>query len=162
MSAFLTREDTQRAIIRKGDASHRRDLATVLHDGTIYVIAERDMSAVKIGYTSRRVSSRLKELRLGNPRQTRLLWSGCGSLVDEARIHRLLWPARIHSEWFHHSEVVGVAIAILRGYGAAFVASLELNMLETFVPFEGMNQWHLIGTKFDAEHPYWPEWSVRQ
>lgn len=139
-----------------------RSVDAIFKPGKIYVIRDEHSRAIKIGYTSRTVKKRLREFRTANPGKPTVLWSGPGTLIDETKLHRLLRPSRLRGEWFHDTGVVGVAIVLMQWYGAPFVADLELNMLETFVPTDcalPMFQ-NLKPRSARAPGEYFPEWST--
>jgi Meiotically up-regulated gene 113 len=127
--------------------------------GTVYVIRDKLSRNVKIGYTSRTVRQRLRDFATGNPHPMEVLWKGPGTEADETRIHYLLRPSKIAGEWFAPSEVVRIAILLMKGYGVPFVASLELDALRTFVPITGLPLWHRM-RRYTAREPYWPQWST--
>jgi hypothetical protein len=71
--------------------------------GVIYFIQCRVTGLVKIGWTGRALSFRLKALLLGSPTPLDLVGCIRGTLTDERSIHWRFKADRAHGEWFRPS-----------------------------------------------------------
>jgi hypothetical protein len=68
--------------------------------GSLYLICD-DCEYVKIGWTSRCVRSRFKEIQSGNPRELFLIAEVSGaSTTDEHDLMRCFAHRRVRGEWF--------------------------------------------------------------
>lgn len=74
----------------------------------IYVIAEDDVEAVKIGSTSssKALKKRLIKLNEGNPRQLRVIALTDGDRTTEKHLHHVFKRERIRGEWFSRTGAV--------------------------------------------------------
>lgn len=71
---------------------------------------------VKIGYTGRPISHRLAEAQTFARDPLVLLVEVHGTRRDEARLHKLFAPYRIHGEWFRYeTEIRDLVAHILDG-----------------------------------------------
>jgi hypothetical protein len=127
----------------------------------IYVLHDGARNAYKIGFTARSVRSRVRQMQTGRPDTLRILWSGDGSMDDERALHALLSPSRLRGEWFADTDVVRIAIDLLRWYGAPWTARLDLSMLRTYVPLSGsVPTFHRLREDWGPTG-YVPQWTTR-
>jgi hypothetical protein len=66
----------------------------------IYFIQQGLTGPIKIGYTSRHISNRFREIQNGTPAKLRLIGLIEGSYQDEAALHQYFRRSRLHGEWF--------------------------------------------------------------
>lgn len=74
----------------------------------IYFIGTPDV--VKIGYTSRPIALRLRQLQTASPRALTVLATRPGDRADERALHASLASWRLSGEWFSRSQEVNAAI----------------------------------------------------
>jgi hypothetical protein len=68
--------------------------------GYVYFIACEPMEAVKIGFTTKSPSSRLRALQTGSPSPLKMLGYVPGTQDEERKLHAAFSPLCIHLEWF--------------------------------------------------------------
>lgn len=78
----------------------------------IYAVCETDTQNVKIGYTATDPIKRLSTLRVGNPRELRIIALMYGITTDERWLHERLRDRRGRGEWFDFSGVEDIPGAI--------------------------------------------------
>lgn len=79
--------------------------------GFVYLIGNYDFDLVKIGYTAKHPSSRLKALQTGCPVPLSILGFMEGDPELEAKLHRTFAPLRLHGEWFRmEGKLVGFVL----------------------------------------------------
>lgn len=81
--------------------------------GFVYFIASPETGRVKIGYTSKSPDSRLRNLQTGSPTPLRLMCFQPGTKADEAHLHEVLSPYRLHGEWFEATDLVIYVMALV-------------------------------------------------
>jgi hypothetical protein len=71
--------------------------------GVVYFIGAIGCSRIKIGWTSRDPTERLRQLQVASPFPLELLGCHPGTLQDEKDCHSAFAEARVmaNSEWFH-------------------------------------------------------------
>jgi hypothetical protein len=109
--------------------------------GFVYFIASPETGRVKIGFTSKSPDQRLRSLQTGSPTELRLMCFQPGTKADEAHLHDILSPFRLHGEWFEAGDLVVYVMAIVcRNAIKAFEA-------------EGLEppQWAVIGAEATNE-----------
>jgi hypothetical protein len=74
--------------------------------GTVYYVACSETRRLKIGYASKSVESRLKNLQTGAAGELVLIATQPGTKEDEAALHRHFDSQRLHGEWFEMNEAL--------------------------------------------------------
>jgi hypothetical protein len=80
--------------------------------GHIYFV--RSQSYVKIGFTARPISVRLRELQSASPHAMELLGSVKGDRLAEEALHRLLHHAHVRGEWYEDGPWIGNTLQTLK------------------------------------------------
>lgn len=76
-------------------------LVVVPKQGTVYVMLDAARKLVKIGWTSRDVAQRKKELEAGFGKPLTVLAVMPGTMRDESEVHSYFGDLRAFGEWFH-------------------------------------------------------------
>lgn len=99
--------------------------------GWIYFVEADGAGAVKVGYcwNALGVRSRIATMQTANHCELRAIGGREGSIDDEADLHRLLEPWRIHREWFRLDDDVSQILA-------AFAMGDNLDAWRTFDDLE--------------------------
>lgn len=79
-------------------------LAPGVEVGTVYQVAANRSDLVKIGFTDRPMSQRLRQMQTGSPTKLRLVSWFPGTLADERAMHRRLARFRERGEWFRDTQ----------------------------------------------------------
>lgn len=74
--------------------------------GTVYYVACCETERLKIGYTSKSVESRLKNLQTGSAGQLMVMATRPGTKEDESFLHNYFASQRLHGEWFEMNEAL--------------------------------------------------------
>lgn len=72
--------------------------------GIIYAIQNTTSKNIKIGFTTKDINYRLKQLQTGNENKLQLLYSIDGSFKTESSIHKEFKDLRLEGEWFRFDE----------------------------------------------------------
>ena len=84
--------------------------------GRVYFIEAVGANRIKIGFTHRAATKRLRELQISSPLPLREIGSIPGTLSTEGGLHKRFLPLCIGGEWFEARPVLRQHIArLLRG-----------------------------------------------
>lgn len=109
-------------------------------NGTVYFVGPDDRAACKIGFTTKGVRWRLRQLQAGNHVPLVVYRSISGGSNDERMLHFVMRGDRIHGEWFRFSERLsellgaGDPIGLAREWTAAVSAGVDLRNLRNNRP----------------------------
>lgn len=92
--------------------------------GHIYYIGCAETQRVKIGFTTRSLSKRLRALQTGSPTKLGVLAWHKGTMEDEQRLHERFADERLHGEWF---DMSGRLLEHLMNGAVLEVASARVN-----------------------------------
>lgn len=82
----------------------------------LYILATAATWPVKIGFTTKSVSARIKALQTGCPDELRLICSAPATRLEEQTVHNTFAACRVKGEWFRASpQLTRFIRAISRG-----------------------------------------------
>ena len=124
-------------------------------NGKVYFLREPTRGAIKIGFTTQRVSARVRGLETSHHGSLKILWSGPGTFADEAAFHRLFARSRIQREWFAPSDLLDIVLCLLPTLGVTGVLGHTKENLLSFTPMRGFPRFYVWAK--DAGETYWPD-----
>lgn len=137
--------------------TYLNDSAFPCNGSTVYFIGCAVTGTVKIGFTKGPSIVRLKGVQTGSAFPLELLAEIPGGRSDEAMLHSVFAPIRLHGEWFERRGKLDDMIGYLSG-GASFEAALwdcvatgllfpwrDIDSLMSTADCSALPQWCLAG-----------------